>query len=172
MFGFDPRDVFPIALACLLLGAVALLASLVPAWRAARVEPLRPFTCSRPPHTADRLVAHRRRSKSQLVGLAAWERRSDARRVDLPRDDLAPASARAKRRTEREPRSRQDHGFTQHQANQMATTRAERDADERLFLRKLEAALRGAMPNRRSFWAIRLATASIVDSKSRCVESI
>ena len=40
VFGVDPRDVRPIALACLLLAAVALLASVIPAWRAARVEPL------------------------------------------------------------------------------------------------------------------------------------
>jgi ABC-type antimicrobial peptide transport system permease subunit len=40
VFGVGPRDVLPIALACALLGTVAVLASLVPAWRAARVEPL------------------------------------------------------------------------------------------------------------------------------------
>lgn len=40
VFGVGPRDVLPIALACMLLGTVAILASLVPAWRAARVEPL------------------------------------------------------------------------------------------------------------------------------------
>jgi predicted permease len=40
VFGVGPRDVLPLALACMLLGTVAMLASLVPAWRAARVEPL------------------------------------------------------------------------------------------------------------------------------------
>jgi ABC-type antimicrobial peptide transport system permease subunit len=40
VFGVGPRDMLPIALACVLLGTVALLASLVPAWRAARIEPL------------------------------------------------------------------------------------------------------------------------------------
>jgi ABC-type antimicrobial peptide transport system permease subunit len=40
VFGVGPRDVLPITLACMLLGTVAVLASLVPAWRAARVEPL------------------------------------------------------------------------------------------------------------------------------------
>jgi predicted permease len=40
VFGVGPRDVLLIALACALLGTVALLASLVPAWRAARIEPL------------------------------------------------------------------------------------------------------------------------------------
>jgi predicted permease len=40
VFGVGPRDVLPIVLSCMLLGAVAVLASLVPAWRASRVEPL------------------------------------------------------------------------------------------------------------------------------------
>ncbi|HZL93154.1 MAG TPA: FtsX-like permease family protein, partial [Vicinamibacterales bacterium] len=40
VFGVGPRDMLPIALACVVLGTVALLASLVPAWRAARIEPL------------------------------------------------------------------------------------------------------------------------------------
>ena len=40
VFGVGPRDVLPIAVACVLLGTVAWLASLVPACRAARVEPL------------------------------------------------------------------------------------------------------------------------------------
>jgi predicted permease len=40
VFGVGPRDLLPVALACLLLAAVAMLASVIPAWRAARIEPL------------------------------------------------------------------------------------------------------------------------------------
>jgi putative ABC transport system permease protein len=40
VFGLEPHDVRPIALACALLAAVAIPASYVPARRAARTEPL------------------------------------------------------------------------------------------------------------------------------------
>ncbi len=40
VFGLDPRDVEPIALACVSLGAPTILAILVPAWRAAMMQPL------------------------------------------------------------------------------------------------------------------------------------
>jgi ABC-type lipoprotein release transport system permease subunit len=40
LFGLDPWDPVMLAVATLLIGFAALLASMVPAWRAAAVEPM------------------------------------------------------------------------------------------------------------------------------------
>ena len=45
LIGVSPTAVAPMAVASLLLVSVALLASIVPAWRAARIEPMRSLRC-------------------------------------------------------------------------------------------------------------------------------
>jgi ABC-type lipoprotein release transport system permease subunit len=40
LFGVEPWDPFMLTVATLLLGVGALVASMIPAWRAARVEPM------------------------------------------------------------------------------------------------------------------------------------